>query len=191
MLGYDKDEDGLRSFDGAMKECVDALLLAATLPVQACDIMVKVSTAFEKALEDAGRVYLKWVSSQMVDTAFPNGWLPTDSIALRPLEHTLQTAERVADNTTDLPFCAKRTNTTLTSQGDPLTLTLTWKREKASLPRTAKCVGGWPTPASIEEVIEVGGEKRPGKKGVISLGKKRPTNPAWQRAGEAGQLHPL
>ena len=148
--------------------------------------MVKVSTAFEKALEDAGKVDLKWVSSQMVDTAFPSGWLAKDSRALRPLEHTLQTAGRVADNTPDLPFCAKKTNNALTSQGDPLTLTLTLKREQASLPRASKYAGGLPTPSSIEEVIEVGGEKRPGKKGVLSAGKKRPTNPAWQRAGEVG-----
>jgi hypothetical protein len=60
VLGYDEDEGGLRSFKGVMKQCVDALELAVTLPVQACDIMVKVSTAFEKALEDADRVYLKW-----------------------------------------------------------------------------------------------------------------------------------
>ena len=87
------------------------------------------ATVQVKALEDAGRVYLKWVSSQMVDAAFPNVWLANDSIALRPLEHTLRTAERVADNATDLPFCAKKTNTTLTSQGD-LALTLTLKRER-------------------------------------------------------------
>jgi hypothetical protein len=54
VLGYEEKGGGLRSFDGVMQKCVDALNLAATLPVQACDIMVKVSTAFVKALEDAG-----------------------------------------------------------------------------------------------------------------------------------------
>ena len=138
---------GLRSFDGVMKQCLGALELALTLPVQACDIMVKVSTAFEKALKDAGRGYLKWVSSQMVDTVFPNVWLAKDSIALRPLEHTLQTAERVADNTTDLPFCAKKANTALTSQGNPNPNPNPSRKIKAYQPSVVTRRGGRSTPA--------------------------------------------
>ena len=118
VLGYGEEETVRRSFGGVMNRCLRALEVAATLPVQACDIMVKVSTAFNQALDDAGRTFSKWVSSQLVDAPFPPTWLPKDSDALMPLKHTLRAADRVADNTTDLPFCAMQTSSSLSKEGE-------------------------------------------------------------------------
>ena len=118
VLGYGEEETVRRSFGGVINRCLKALDVAATLPIQACDIMVKVSTAFNHALDDAGRTFLKWVSSQLVDAPFPPTWLPKGSEALVPLKHTLNAADRVADNTTDLPFCSMQASSSRSTEGE-------------------------------------------------------------------------